>query len=508
MQQITVPILLEAFERQVSLDRISFIARKTDLKEVLDLVSELRKLVPEDDEEEENFKWQACHKQGTKLWRLLTRLALKNIDDESKGNARLSDFLKAATKFEDGLYGLEDYYRDHTLHSLWVYLLGDYLLRDQLKVTYQDLDWYLWNDVDDEPNWAHLKSKAREIELPLSKKVDEKKDAIWCITALCHDLGYSLSKLADINDRVEQVLKFFDLHGFDRVGYALKIEHQYLTKQFLELTVDDMRILPDPSEEDVVIKLFRDDSQYWRLCDSLERRDHGALSAFILYKLLGFFGDATLRGPAEEWGLDEKDEAIDTLIRGTILFAIAQHDFTYCWANELGSLADVLLLADEVEEFSRWPARPLMTRKSLSTLAKVSLKFDYKGQGQDCKVGIKIDYEVREEDDLKNFFMRKANKLARVYHLKPAAAAGRRRVGRPRISRFPKITSIDMAAMVADKPLTLYMDQESIKAKLPLPNRGFDCLDTCDLELIGEQLQVLTDSGSTPLREWLGLPED
>lgn len=502
MQRITVPILLEAFERQVISGKISFIGTPhgTERKEILVLVRELRDLFAEAGEQEENVNWQECHENAAQLWRLLTRLALTDIDDESKGNARLSEFLEAATKFEEGLYGIEDYYRDHTLHSLWVYLLGDYLLRDQLKITYQDLDWYLWNDVETDPDWKHLKAQASAVEKWLREKVDEKKDAIWCLTALCHDLGYSLSKLGEINKRVEEVLRFFDLHGFERVGYALKIEHQYLTKQFLELTADDMRIEADSEEKDIVIKLFRDDSSYWRLCDSLEKRDHGTLSAFILYKLLGFFGDATLRGTAEEWGLED-DEAVDTLIRGTILFAIAQHDFKYWWASELSSVADVLLLVDEVEEFSRG-GRPVMTREYLPTLAEVSLEFNYKGQGQDRRVGIKIDYKVHEKTDLKKFFERKAERLTAVYHLKPGVGVGRRRIGRPRASKFPKIASIDMIAGVAGKKLSLHMDQDGIKAQLP-PPKGWEPSAAYDLRLIDDKLHVLVDGRPERLHEWL-----
>ena len=55
----------------------------------------------------------------------LSSYALRNIDSSYKGSADLFKFLDVATEFEDLLYGLEPYYRDHTLHSLWVYLLGD-----------------------------------------------------------------------------------------------------------------------------------------------------------------------------------------------------------------------------------------------------------------------------------------------------------------------------------------------------------------------------------------------
>ncbi len=77
-----------------------------------------------------------------------------------------------------------------------------------------------------------------------------------------------------------------------------------------------------------LIKCYRDDSIYWRLCRALEKKQHGILSSYLIYKIPGIFADATVRGPAEEWGLDD-NEAVENIIRGDILFAIAQHELRY-----------------------------------------------------------------------------------------------------------------------------------------------------------------------------------
>ena len=506
MQSISGEVLLQAYKKQIEAGNVSFIhrARGNEIDRIVALVQQLWEIFNKAGAEQVNLNWHECHQRCTELWRLLTRLALKDIDDTSKGNARLAEFLVEATKFEEVLYGLEDYYRDHTLHSLWVYLLGDYLLRDMLKPTYQDLNWYLFNDVEDDPDWKHLKRQAKEKESKLCAKVNEKKDAVWCITALCHDLGYPLSKLGEINKRVGKVLDFFDLHGFDRVGYNLKVEHQYLAKQFLELMADDMRIQANAEEKDVEIKLFRDDGSYWRFCDSLERREHGTLSAFILYKLLGIFGDATLRGPAVDWGLDD-EEAEDTLIRGTILYAIAQHELHFNWADELGSLADVLLLADEAEEFARW-GRPIKTRVYLPTLAEVSLGVDYKparGKNQH-DVAISINYKVHKEHDIKRFFARKAKRLTEVYHLRPTEVAGRAHIGRPGESRFPKITSLRMIANNQDTELMLELDRESIRSNLPSQEND-KIMSAHEMQVIDDELYVIDGNLEEPLTKWLKL---
>lgn len=504
MEQVNVPILLEAFRVEVAEGNISFIesAREVERLRVLSLVADLQSIFQHAGPNEENLNWEACHKECTELWKLLVRLALRAIDDESKGNARLAGFLDAAALFEETLYGLEPYYRDHTLHSVWVYLLGDFLLRGQMRPTYDDLNWYLYNDVEYDDDWASYRREARQKESDLTAEANARRDAIWCITALCHDLGYSLSKLGKINERVAKVLDFLELQRFDRIGYRLGIEQQYLTKQFLELMADDPRIEVDSDRDEVVVKLYRDDSSYWRLCESMEKRDHGTLSAFVLYKLLGLFGDATLRGPAEEFGLDD-DEASDTLIRGTILYAIAQHQFMYAWADELGSLADVLLLADEAEEFSRY-GRPLMTRKYFPTTARVSLGVAYSGAGESREAEIYVEYDMYSGQPIEDFFWRKARRLVEVYHVRSPESQGRPRIGRPRPSRFPKIARIETVVRgegVAD--LTLTITREGIEASLPLKGGGGE-RETRNLELVDDVLHVVTADSETPLYEWLG----
>lgn len=503
MEQVTVPKLLDSYSAHVEANDVLFIAnsaRPRERQKVLTLIQTIRELFNEAGEDENNLDWSKCHEACTDLWCLLTRIALRDIDDESKGNSRLTDFLRVSINFEEVLYGISDYYRDHTLHVVWVYLLGDYLLRGPLRPIYDSLDWYLFNDIEVEQDWQHLQDKASVIEKRIRAQLEPMKDAIWCLTALCHDLGYSLSKLEDINKRVEPVLDFFDFHGFDQVGYSLNVEHQHLTRQLIELMTVDVRIEADTDESDVRIKLYADDGSFWRLCNSLERREHGTLSAFILYKLVGLFGDATLRGPAEEWGLEE-EEAVDTIARGTVLYAIAQHEFKYVWASELGSLADILLLCDEVEEFSRWPGRPLVARKYTPTMAKAGVDFEHTGEGKNAEVAIAIKYEVHKEHSVRKFFARKASRLAQVYHLRSAETGQRARIGRPRISKFTKISNIEIVACQNEEELRVCFQKDGINAELPahgdLPNGSYE------LQLIDDQLYVILGDHEIDLDKWL-----
>ena len=428
MEKITIYSLLKKFEVWVKKGEIQFLKKEEDRNEVLDLVKELLldfEVATNEQKQgkkdlSESLNWFDVHKKGNRLWEKLLSFALKDIDSESKGNSRIFEYLKAATNFEDLLYGLDTYYRDHNLHCLWVYFIGEYLLRDLLLGIHKDLNWYLYNDIeDDKAAYSRiLLDNARKKEKEICKKVNEKKDAIWCIMALCHDLGYSLAKLEKLNEKVKDVLKFVDLPDFRHIGYSLDIEHQYHVSQFLELMAMEVWIVPSEDKKEVVIQGYRDDSTYWRLCQSFEKKEHGILSAYLIYKNLSIFADSWVRGPAESWGLED-DEAIDNIMRGDILYAIALHEFEFAYLSQLSSLSDILMIADEMEEFSRY-GRQLLSREYNDTTAETSISFRpaQLKRGQD--VEIDIEYEVAKNltnKDYYEFIKRKADRLNKIYSL-------------------------------------------------------------------------------------------
>jgi len=428
MEKITVYGLLQKFEIWVKKGEIQFLKKEEDRKEVLNLLKELLSIFSEAADKQkkdgkdlsELLDWFDVHKKGKSLWKKLISCALNDIDAESKGNSRIFDYLDAATEFEDLLYGLELDYRDHTLHCLWVYFIGEHLLRDLLPGIHNDLNWYLYNSIEgDKAAYSRmLLDNARKKEKEICKQVNEKKDAIWCIMALCHDLGYALEKLDKLNDKVKAVLKFVDLPDFRHIGYSLDIEHQYHVSQFLELMAMEVWLVPSEDKKDVIIQGYRDDSTYWRLCQSFEKKEHGILSAYLIYKNLSIFADAWVRGPAGSWGLDD-DEAVDNIRRGNILYAIAQHKFEFAYLLQLGSLADILMIADEMEEFSRY-GRQLQSRKYNDTTADTSISFSpvRLKQGQDVEVD--IVYEVARHLKPKDYFgfmKGKAERLNKIYSL-------------------------------------------------------------------------------------------
>jgi len=507
MKKITVLDLLKKFKDWVKKDKIQFLQRDPghDKQEVLKpldkLIRQFESAGKTGKDLSEALDWHEAHKTGKELWERLTGSALNDIKRESKGNSQILEYLEAATEFEELLYGLEDHYRDHTLHSLWVYLIGEHLLRDLLPDIHDSLNWYLYNDIEgDMASYSsRLLEDARKKEKDLCRKVNVHRDAIWCIMALCHDLGYSLEKLGKLNDKVKNVLRFVDLPDFQQVGYSLNIEHQFHVSQFLELMAMELWIVPSEDLKNVLVKGFRDDSTYWRLCRAFEKKQHGILSAYVVYKILHVFADSWMRGPAEEWGLDDQ-EALDNIIRGDILFAIAQHEFDFAYLNELHSLADILVLADELEEFSRY-GRPMSSRKYHDTTADVEVGFKRAKGRQGDDIDIYIEYDVAAHMELERFygfFVRKAQKLCRMYSL-----------DEERGKKYCTIRTIKMTTKYGDKSLFFLRSRDHIyKAYLPAANinqkaykegeQSLTCLD--------DALYVDTKEGRIKIDDWFPKP--
>lgn len=147
-----------------------------------------------------------------KLWGLVLTRALKGLkqrdprewgkdggadygsffNEESLGMGRLKKVFEAFGKFESLMYGARpDRYRDHVAHVFRVWIIGHGLLKTCFGGRLAS-----GTDFD------------RAIEAV-------EWECMWAITALCHDLGYCLGELENINQRARESLKF---HGLQSAG--------------------------------------------------------------------------------------------------------------------------------------------------------------------------------------------------------------------------------------------------------------------------------------------------
>ncbi len=513
MNAMTVPGLLARYKGWVEKGDIQFLQNDTTdqatvLREVRALLDLFKDAEQKDGDYSTNLDWADAHHRGILLWKALMSAALNQIDRESQGQQELFQYVKAATEFEDLLYGLEPYYRDHTLHVLWVYLIGEHILRDHLPEIRTNPNWYVFNDItkDSSEHSPTLVNASREMESRLYKKLGENGDAVWCVTALCHDLGYSLAKLGKLNDKARSVLGFFGLSNFRQIGYTIDIEHQFHIAQFIELMAAEIRLVPHTDNSDVVAKCYRDDSTYWRLCRALERRQHGILSAYLLYKLLGIFADTWTRDTGEQWGLEEQ-EVVDTAIRGSILFAIAQHEFDFASSEDFGGVAELLILADELEEFSRY-GRPMLSRRYHDTMAESSVSFDVEQRGHVKSIGIEVTYSVIREEDLYPFFKRKAERMCQLYALSDLSDDSWRPSRSLRITKLmmrakhaSSESSFCLSADLRDWAWAVLPPSTSDQGKSrPAGKYKATCRD--------DRILLEYDNELIPLSDWLGIKDD
>lgn len=129
-------------------------------------------------------------------------------------------YVKSFVKFEEYLFGIDFNYRDHLLHSLWVYLLGHEFINksggyDQMRIMGQasipvsnsdgDLVYHLFQGGGRLEDW--LKGKGLKKDNP--HFLTSYFEAMWGMIALLHDFGYPIEKISDFPQQVNDTLKKF-----------------------------------------------------------------------------------------------------------------------------------------------------------------------------------------------------------------------------------------------------------------------------------------------------------
>ena len=139
---------------------------------------------------------------GIRIWEHLFMEALNALGGSTRGVDRLAEKLRVFAEFEELLYGADPWYREHTLHPLYVFVLGEYLM-DKSDLDFKDLSG---------PHGA----------------INEEIEASWCIISLAHDLGIPLDRITKIGGSMLKTLKKYgeysvQLFSFDFPYPTLKI---------------------------------------------------------------------------------------------------------------------------------------------------------------------------------------------------------------------------------------------------------------------------------------------
>lgn len=360
-----------------------------------------------------SFKRQA--KTLLNLWKLFLGNAivyLKLLDSREKfhdaedfGVEKLYKFFVTFHDFEGILYGADDYYRDHVSHMLRVFLLGEYVIHNNIKFE---------NIV------------VGDDKLPESYKIHpSEKEAMWCIIALTHDLGYALETVPDINKKVRTMLEQFGNISLQELvpTYQIQPLHKFII-QFISSNFKEI-----PSERDNKNYVNHVQSKYYlKFSGAFERQSHGIMSCIVNMRNLVFFLESDFSSDVHK--PLKPEEVKQFLIRSTILRSIASHDCDDIYYLTIPQFPFLLTIFDEMQEWDR----PRL-KDAFQKTPKSALKIDrfepgtFDKSGKIVTPGV-IEYEIeisyheepslspeeaeKMQSDTKGYFDRKSMKIKKI----------------------------------------------------------------------------------------------
>lgn len=279
----------------------------------------------------------------------------------SYGIEELNNYFEDFIEYESVLYGMNKYYRDHKNHVLQVWAIGIGLLE---LFTPKGGDVYNINEAVD----FHFQLSNQEQDNNISKS---ELWSMWTIIALCHDLGYPIEKTAQINKQAKKIITHFGNMQFSELDYNFNILNTFLVEKFLNIISSKVytKIVSEKREFKTGIQTkYRD-----KLSKSLEDYKHGVFSSLLLFKNLTYFletdyfmGNETL----------SSEDARQFYIRKDILRSIAGHTCPKMYHINMDTIAFLLILCDELQEWNRPKSDSLLNAyKDIEPVVKIK-EFD------------------------------------------------------------------------------------------------------------------------------------
>lgn len=384
--------VMQFYLEQMDADAILFLKGKDELKG--DIRKALEELIAE-------TKMNSKIQIAVGLWKKLFEASMSHLSTNKKGYDKIFKYFDSYVEFEELIFASDSFYRDHTLHCLWVYFLGEYICRrPEFEVLYrskklEDANYEMLSEVADKlPILSTVNARILRNVLKLNGELDQLDDAMRCVSALTHDLGYPLKKIEKINKAMNKVLPYFAIHNFDNFSFEYENIQQEFVNQFIDflsresmLNITNREDLSDEAE-DVIKKTwskvsysFSKDAQEFVDClnsvtdeekeliresfviandfyapfskktayyNDFESYQHGIMSAFLLMKNLQAFQDIDY---GNSFG-QIKIPGVRTLALHSILTSIADHTRDSFQIRRVSG-DSFLTFVDELEEFSR-----------------------------------------------------------------------------------------------------------------------------------------------------------
>jgi len=289
--------------------------------------------------------------------RLPKKKAYRIISEAALGIYNLKDYFKAFIEFEKLLYGAERHYRDHVYHIVRVWLTGQYILKQCFKNNFcieifdgEKIQSYLEKESSKKSNKLKISQKTRSVLF------EGEEDAIWCLIALTHDLGYPLSKVENINESLKKMMQYFVKTGLEEFSFAFPQQNQFINDAILRYMSSKIISAERNDIRKIGEKKFNTHVQakyYLKFSRSFERFDHGLISCIVLAKNLIYFLETNFDWDPEVAALEGEEEARQFIIRREILRAIASHTCPEIYHFKPDTFQFLLLIADEIQFWGR-----------------------------------------------------------------------------------------------------------------------------------------------------------
>jgi hypothetical protein len=232
------------------------------------------------------------------------------------------------------LYGASpDRYRDHIAHVFRVWVIGHRVLKN--KNCFKGV---LFSD--EILNRRHRGRQDSKEEIHPSEW-----ECMWAIAALCHDLGYPLSHIDQINSSARDALRQMGLvHGGDlRFSFSLQMLpfHDTLIRLMASRLVRNGR----------GYRTHLQNKYYLKLLKSFGNLEHGIVSSLLVSKALVYFLESDLCQDGQ--GILDKQDARQFIIRREILKSMAAHTCQDIYHLRFDTLSFLLYVIDEIQCWGR-----------------------------------------------------------------------------------------------------------------------------------------------------------
>lgn len=388
MQSIDEKKVLDFYIGEIEKDSIVFLKNRARYKEEI-----TREIINLREASEMHMKIKICKN----LWKLLFEASMSFIDPDRRGYDDLFSYFDEYVNFEELIFASDSFYRDHTMHCLWVYFLGEYLIKnEEYKPFFQKYGKENEHirkacEMMKEKGYGDIFHGLINFE-GLIDKFDKTSESMRCLAALTHDLGYPIKKIYSINKNIKNILPHFGLKDFSEFDFSYSDIHDNLIKDFLNfisfgfnvnldetkeardiflktikmdkknnfLEFDEEMLLKLTDEEKKIIKqsdirrtIYLNYSEHMRYSKDFENYQHGIMSAFLLFRKLAVFNNTSFGYIDYKNLMVTNQDFIKMNVLSNILRAVTDHTSEGFQIEEIVQDSAFLTFIDELEEFSR-----------------------------------------------------------------------------------------------------------------------------------------------------------